>query len=70
MIVGFKDYFDRAYNEIMRHNIRSTIGILRDMGDTWSFPEERVVLDNITNDYQLLLDYWRKGYEDPQREIP
>lgn len=69
MIVGFKDYFDRAYNEIMRHNIRSTIGILRDMGDTWSFPEERVVLDNITNDYQLLLDYWRKGFEDPQREI-
>lgn len=65
----FNRLFKSAQISLGENSIRRAIETMRQMAEKWSFPGEKVILDNITNDYQLMLDYWRKGYDDPQREV-
>ena len=60
---------DEIQNVLLEGALGKALAALENYLLTYSYPKEQERLNGIREDYRLMVDYWQRGYQDPQRQM-
>ena len=62
------ELFRSVIEQVMNRRLGKAIGLLENHLLTYPNPKYLEQLEALKNDYQLMSDYWQRGFDDPKRE--
>jgi hypothetical protein len=63
-----KELLDIIQDEIRQMRLAKALNSIENYLLTYSTPKEMERLIGLREDYRLMVDYWQRGFQDPQRQ--